>query len=251
MPSTEYNRCSLDWREAELAMFLLIFIAIKNRNAISWEQSMRRAMTYCKLVSCFLFFRVKIEFGILFSIICLLRIKFFNEDTAKYSKMTEHIVHFTDSTLEETLKADHKVVWIIEAFTNWSNECIEVAPVFSDLAMDYGHEFLRFGKIDVGKFGEWSKNNYISNSPMSKQLPSMLTYQGGKVVSRRPEVKNKRIVKIGMGYEDLERELNLKTLYREAKGKKGKAKLPDFVPKYSDEKAVKVVEESNEEKKTK
>ena len=162
--------------------------------------------------------------------------------------MTEHIVHFTDETLEETLKSDHKVVWIIEAFTNWSNDCSAVAPVFSDLALDYGHEFIRFGKIDVGKYDKWSKDNYINNGMMSKQLPSILVYEGGKCSTRRPEVRNKKLVKFSMSYENLEKELNLKTLFNAAKNKKGKAKLPDFVPKYADEKGVKVVEEKEGKK---
>lgn len=127
--------------------------------------------------------------------------------------MTEHIVHFTDETLTQTVKADHKVTWVIEAFTNWSNECIEVAPVFSDLALDYGHEFLRFGKIDVGKYDKWSKDNYINNSPMSKQLPTIMIVEGGKVTERRPEVRKNKLVKFTMSYEDIERELNLKDLW--------------------------------------
>merc|ERR1712038_369426 len=188
-------------------MILLIFISIKNRNSISWEQSTRRALMYSKMVCTYLFFRMYVPAGLIYLVVMGLRIKFFNEDTAKYNKFTEHIVHFTDSTLEETLKADHKVVWVIEAFANWSNDCTEVAPVFSDLAFDYGHEFVRFGKIDVGKYDKWSKDNKINNGMMSKQLPSILVYEGGKISNRRPEVRNGKLVKFSMSYENLEKEL--------------------------------------------
>ena len=72
-------------------------------------------------------------------------------------KSPDHIVYFSDEVLKETLASDHKVVWIIEAYTNWSRECEGVAPVFADLAIDYGHEFLRFGKVDVGKYDKFAK----------------------------------------------------------------------------------------------
>lgn len=248
MPSTELNSCQLDWRECEVAMILLIAISIKNRNSISWEQSTRRALMYSKIVSGYLFFRMQVQVGLVYLIFCGLRIKFFNEDTEKYSKMTEHIVHFTDQTLEETLKSDHKVVWIIEAFANWSHVCSEVAPVFSDLASDYGHEFLRFGKIDVGKYDKWSKDNFINNGMMSKQLPTILTFQAGKPTTRRPEVRNKKLVPFSMSYEDIEKTFQLKSLFTQAKLKKGKAKLPDFVPKYSDQKGVVKLDDGEKKK---
>lgn len=233
LPASERLKpCQLDWRESELAMFLIIFISIKNRNAISWEQATRRALTYCKVVCGFLFFRMQTLSGILYLIILGLRIKFFNEENEKYSKMTEHIVHLTPETLEKTLHSDHKITWIIEAFTNWSNECNEIAPVFSELAQDYGHQFLRFGKIDVGKYPKWAKDYSINTSPMSKQLPTILLFQGGKVHDRRPYVSGGKVVKFRFGYEDIEREFNLKTLKQQASLKKGSAKLPEFVPTY-------------------
>ena len=48
-------------------------------------------------------------------------------------------------------------------------------------------------------------------------------------------------------YEDLERDLNMKYLYADAKKKKGSAKLPEYVCHYSAEPAV--VETSADDKK--
>jgi len=233
LPATERHRpCQLDWRESELAIFLLIFISLKNRNAISWEQSTRRAMTYSKVVSTFLFFRMHILAGILYLIVIGLRIKFFNEDSSMSLVAPEHIVYFSDEIFKETIHADHKVVWIVEAFTNYSQECTEVGPVFADLAMDYGHEFLRFGKIDVGKFDKFSKEYAISTAMMSKQLPTIMVFEGGKMVDRRPEVINKKLVNFNFSYTNIERELNLQDRFQEAKKKKGSARLPEYVCHY-------------------
>lgn len=246
LPAFErHNRCQLDWRESELLIFLMIFISMKNRNSISWEQSTRRALTYTKVVTTFLFFRMHIGAGLIYLVICGIRIKFFNDDSSNFMKAPEHIVFFSEDVLKETLSSDHKVVWIIEAITNWSKECEHVAPVFGDIAADYGHEFLRFGKIDVGKYDKFAKEYCISTSPMSKQLPTIMVFEGGMMKKRRPEVLNKKLVKFSFSYEDVERDLNLKHLYAEAKKKKGKAKLPEYVPIFSG----KVIEVTEEQKK--
>jgi len=239
LPAYERHRpCQLDWRESELLIFLFIFISIKNRNSISWEQATRRAMTYSKVVCTFLFFRMHVLAGILYLIAVGLRIKFFNEDTNSDHITPEHIVFFSDEVLKETIHSDHKVVWIIEAFTNYSQECTEVAPVFADLAMDYGHEFLRFGKIDVAKFDKFAKEYGVSTAMMSKQLPTIMVFEGGNVVDRRPEIINKKLVNFKFSYENLEREFRLPYRYKEAKAKKGSARLPEYVCHYKSSKTT-------------
>lgn len=107
----------------------MIFISMKNRNSISWEQSVRRSLTYTKVVTTFLFFRMHIGFGIVYLILCGIRIKFFNDDSTSDMIAPEHIVFFSEEVLKETLESDKKVVWVIEAITNWSRECEHVAPV--------------------------------------------------------------------------------------------------------------------------
>ena len=73
LPSTERNSCQLDWRECETAMILLIFISIKNRNSISWEQSTRRALTYSKIVCTYLYFRMYVPAGLTYLLVMGLR----------------------------------------------------------------------------------------------------------------------------------------------------------------------------------
>lgn len=244
LPAFERNQpCQLDWRESEVLIFLMIFISMKNRNSISWEQSIRRSLTYTKAATAFLFFRMHIFAGLVFLIVGMIRIKFFNDDSTSDMKAPDHIVFFSEEVLKETLEADKKVVWVIEAFTNWSKECEHVAPVFTDIAADYAHEFLRFGKIDVGKYPETAKLFAISTSPMSKQLPTIMVFEGGKMAMRRPEILNKKLVKFSFSYEDIEKQFNMQFLFNEAFKKKGKAKLPEYVPQYQGSNTKKVSEE--------
>merc|ERR1711988_472379 len=60
--SVEYQNkpCQLDLRESEVLMFLVIFISIKNRNAISSEQAIRKSLSYAKACCVYLFYRMNV-----------------------------------------------------------------------------------------------------------------------------------------------------------------------------------------------
>ena len=58
---------------------------------------------------------------------------------------------------QEDLSEDHEVVWIVEFFTTWSPPCHAAMPAFASLSNQYASEYLRFGKIDVGKYPEAAK----------------------------------------------------------------------------------------------
>jgi hypothetical protein len=50
----------------------------------------------------------------------------------------------------------------------------------------YVLENLKFGKIDVGRFPDAAKKYGINDSSMSRQLPTVILFKGGKEVARRP-----------------------------------------------------------------
>lgn len=95
--------------------------------------------------------------GLVFLIVGMIRIKFFNDDSTSDMKAPDHIVFFSEEVLKETLEADKKVVWVIEAFTNWSKECEHVAPVFTDIAADYA-PFLKL------------KSNFLKNAIQNARI---------------------------------------------------------------------------------
>ncbi|KAL4640622.1 thioredoxin-related transmembrane protein 2-B [Arapaima gigas] len=80
----------------------------------------------------------------------------------------------------------------------------------------------------------------VSTSPLSKQLPSLLLFQGGKELMRRPQVDKKgRAVSWSFTEENIIREFNLNELYQKSKkmgkGKGEKVPVPQFPPVLEEE----------------
>uniref|UniRef100_A0A3P9IE57 Thioredoxin-related transmembrane protein 2a n=1 Tax=Oryzias latipes TaxID=8090 RepID=A0A3P9IE57_ORYLA len=130
----------------------------------------------------------------------------------------EYIKYFSDKTIDEELQRDSRVTWIVEFYANWSSECQSFARIFADLSLKYNCAGLRFGKVDIGRYSDISERYRISTSPLSKQLPSLLLFQGGQEVMRRPMVDNKgRAVTWTFNEENIIREFNLNELFQKSK----------------------------------
>ncbi|XP_035992585.1 thioredoxin-related transmembrane protein 2-B isoform X2 [Fundulus heteroclitus] len=130
----------------------------------------------------------------------------------------EYIKYFSDKTIDDELNKDSRVTWIVEFFANWSPECQSFASVYADLSLKYNCAGLKFGKVDIGRYGEVSRKFRVSASPLSKQLPSVVLFQGGKEVMRRPQVDKKgRAVSWSFTEENIIREFNLNELYQKSK----------------------------------
>ncbi|MGH0177308.1 UNVERIFIED_CONTAM: hypothetical protein FKN15_074949 [Acipenser sinensis] len=109
-----------------------------------------------------------------------------------------------DFDWEEIMK-DQRVSWLVEFFANWSPECQSFASVYADLSLKYK----------------------VSTSPMTKQLPSLILFQGGREVQRRPQIDKKgRAVSWKFSEENIIREFNLNELYQKHK-KLSKNKGPE------------------------
>lgn len=57
---------------------------------------------------------------------------------------------------------------------------------YCDYVNRYALENLKFGKIDVGRYPDAAKRYGINDSSMSRQLPTVILFRGGKEVTRRP-----------------------------------------------------------------
>lgn len=55
------------------------------------------------------------------------------------------------------LVEEPKVTWVILFHATWSPPCRAVSPAFSALSNEFANEFLRFGKVDVGKYPDAAK----------------------------------------------------------------------------------------------
>ncbi|XP_068606743.1 thioredoxin-related transmembrane protein 2-B [Brachionichthys hirsutus] len=209
------NSCDFDWREVEILMFLSAIVMMKNRRAITVEQHVGNIILFSKVANVLLFFRLDVRMGLLYLTLCIV---FLMTCKPPLYMGPEYIKYFSDRTIGDELDGDGRVTWIVEFFANWSPECQSFASVYADLSLKYNCAGLKFGKVDVGRYGDVSKTYKVSTSPLSKQLPSLVLFQGGKEVMRRPQVDKKgRAVSWSFTEENIIREFNLNELYLKAK----------------------------------
>ncbi|XP_016095531.1 thioredoxin-related transmembrane protein 2-B-like [Sinocyclocheilus rhinocerous] len=209
------NSCDFDWREVEILMFLSAIVMMKNRRAITIEQHVGNIILFSKVANVILFFRLDIRLGLLYLTLCIV---FLMICKPPLYMGPEYIKYFSDKTIDDELEKDNRVTWIVEFFANWSPECQSFASVYADLSLKYNCAGLKFGKVDIGRYSEVSKKYRVSTSPLSKQLPSLVLFQGGKEVMRRPQVDKKgRAVSWTFTEENIIREFNLNELYQKSK----------------------------------
>uniref|UniRef100_H2ZJ85 Thioredoxin domain-containing protein n=1 Tax=Ciona savignyi TaxID=51511 RepID=H2ZJ85_CIOSA len=225
MPAFDGDVCTFDWREVEIGMFLLSLIVIKNRAAVSAEQMITSTLMYSKLASAALFYRLDPRFSIVYCALCVFRLWLFPD---YFTDVPEDLTYFSDTTLQEALDEDRRVTWVVEFYTTWSPHCHSVSPVFSELSNEYATTYLRFGKIDIGKYPKAAKMYGVSASTMSQQLPTFIVFEDGKAVDWRPMLgTNKKFVKYVFSAENVKRDFGMNNLYEESlvkckKFKKGK-----------------------------
>ncbi|XP_056130837.1 thioredoxin-related transmembrane protein 2-A [Lampris incognitus] len=209
------NSCDFDWREVEILMFLSAIVMMKNRRAITLEQHIGNLFLFSKVANVILFFRLDIRLGILYLTLC---VAFVMTCKPPLYMGPEYIKYFSDKTIDEELQRDSRITWIVEFYANWSSECQSFAPVFADLSLKYNCASLRFGKVDVGRYEEVSQRYRVSTSPLAKQLPSLVLFQGGREIMRRPMVDSKgRAVSWTFNEENIIREFNLNELFQKSK----------------------------------
>ncbi|KAK5605852.1 Thioredoxin- transmembrane protein 2-B [Crenichthys baileyi] len=187
------NSCDFDWREVEILMFLSAIVMMKNRRAITLEQHIGNLFMFSKVANVILFFRLDIRLGILYLALC---VAFVMTCKPPLYMGPEYIKYFSDKTIDEELQRDGRITWIVEFYANWSSDCQSFAPIFANLSLKYR----------------------VSTSPLAKQLPSLLLFQGGREVMRRPMVDNKgRAVSWTFNEENIIREFNLNELFQKSK----------------------------------
>ncbi|XP_065540829.1 thioredoxin-related transmembrane protein 2 isoform X1 [Lathamus discolor] len=238
------NPCDFDWREVEILMFLSAIVMMKNRRSITVEQHIGNIFMFSKVANAILFFRLDIRMGLLYLTLCIV---FLMTCKPPLYMGPEYIKYFSDKTIDEELDRDKRVTWIVEFFANWSSECQSFAPIFADLSLKYNCSGLHFGKVDVGRYTDvstrygrqgrcWGRvprspppawgsllaspccRYKVSTSPLTKQLPTLILFQGGTETMRRPQIDKKgRAVSWTFSEENVIREFNLNELYQKAK----------------------------------
>ncbi|NXE84659.1 TMX2 protein, partial [Cochlearius cochlearius] len=227
-------------REVEILMFLSAIVMMKNRRSITVEQHIGNIFMFSKVANAILFFRLDIRMGLLYLTLCIV---FLMTCKPPLYMGPEYIKYFSDKTIDvsipspggaggsacrpplspvplrqEELERDKRVTWIVEFFANWSSECQSFAPIFADLSLKYNCSGLHFGKVDVGRYTDVSTRYKVSTSPLTKQLPTLILFQGGTETMRRPQIDKKgRAVSWTFSEENVIREFSLNELYQRAK----------------------------------
>ncbi|KAG8224604.1 hypothetical protein J437_LFUL009179 [Ladona fulva] len=231
-PGTE---CELDMRESEILFFLLIVVMIRTRKAgsVTMINYLSSSFVYTKVANLILWFYADARMGILYGVLFVC--KYHLQLLLSYTLVLlyfllalllpeptvsgpENIVYFRANGLDEELERSKKINWLVVFYTAWSPSCVNFAPVFSRLSNDYALDNLKFGKIDVGRYPEVARKHRISDSAMSKQLPTIILFKEGKEVTRRPGFDSKgKVQKFFFSEDNVKAAFDLNNLYSECR----------------------------------
>lgn len=230
--------CELEFKELEILIFLAVIVLLrtKKRGAVQMVPYLSSLCMYAKLANLLLFFYSDPRLGIIYSVLCLIHLLLLPEPTYEGP---ENVVYFTGPSLEEELKRDTRITWLVTFYTVWNPTCVNFAPIFSELSVKYGLDNLKFGKLDTTRFPEVAEKFYVNTSSFSKQLPTVILFKHGKEVSRRPNIDSKyQLVKFFFSEENVTAAFNLNNLYQECKAnpiKKHKKEEKDSEDKVKEE----------------
>lgn len=212
------DRCELDSRETEILFFVLIVIMIRTRKtgSVTMINYLTSSFLYTKIANLILWsygdFRLGLGYFIVFVLVGLI----FPEPT--YSG-PEHVTYFRNvEALEDELNRDKRITWLICFYTVWNPACVNFAPHFASLSSEYNLNKLKFGKIDIGRFPDAGKKYRVSDSSLSRQLPSLILFKNGKEVDRRPTIDSKGKLQTFFFSEDnVKAAFGLNRIYKECK----------------------------------
>lgn len=213
------DECQMSWRDMELLSFLFIVLAVKNRKwkPVTWQEVVAMVFMFSKIANFVLFARSDFRLGLIYLIFCFVLFLVFPEPS--YSGPDE-IQFFRGPALDDALCADPSVTWLVEFYAPWCPPCVRFAPTFAELSLRYNHSHLRFGKLDVGKYPIIAEKHKVDGSAVSKQLPTLILYEGGKETKRRPLVDRRGVITPYTFTEvNIERDFNLRDLKKTAEEK--------------------------------
>ncbi|XP_068145809.1 thioredoxin-related transmembrane protein 2 homolog [Drosophila tropicalis] len=213
----EEDTCDLDSREAEILFFLLIVVMIRSRKtgSVTMINYLSSSFLYTKVANMILWAYADFRYGLGFLLVCVLVGLILPEPSYKGP---EHITYFrTSQVFEEELVRDKRTSWLICFYTVWNPTCVNFAPIFAELSAEYNTDHLKFGKIDIGRHPDVAQKYGINDSSFSRQLPTVILFQQGKEVDRRPCVDAKgKLQKFFFSSDNVRATFGLNQLYKQA-----------------------------------
>lgn len=225
------TQCELDSRESEILFFLMIVVMIRTRKAgsVTMINYLSSSFMYTKVANLILWFYADIRMGLIYAVIFVLVGLLLPEPT--YSG-PENVTYFrTAAGLEEELERDKRITWLVTFYAAWNPACVNFAPIFAQLSSEYSLDNLKFGKIDVGRYPDASKKYNVSDSSMSRQLPTVILFREGQEIIRRPTVDARgKLQKFFFSEDNVKATFDLNNMYNECKSnplKKKKKEIHD------------------------
>ncbi|XP_057318024.1 thioredoxin-related transmembrane protein 2 homolog [Microplitis mediator] len=212
------NECELDGKETQILFFLLFVIMIRTRKtgSVTMIHYLSASFVYTKITNLILWFYADIRMGILFAVIFILCALILPEPTYQGPQNITFIRGANG--LEEELKRDTRIIWLVAFYTAWNPACNTFAPIYSQLSAEYALENLRFGKIDIGRYPDAGVKYHVSDASTSKQLPTLILFKDGKEVDRRPYAdRNGRLVKFLFSLDNMKAAFDLNNVYKTCK----------------------------------
>ncbi|SAM05404.1 hypothetical protein [Absidia glauca] len=78
--------------------------------------------------------------------------------------------------------------WVVMLYANWSVACLNFEAVLAKLSLRYDAEHIKFGKIDIGFYGDVAQEYGVSIDPASLSLPTLVLFKHGVEIRRLPEL---------------------------------------------------------------
>uniref|UniRef100_U5EX52 Putative thioredoxin-like protein n=1 Tax=Corethrella appendiculata TaxID=1370023 RepID=U5EX52_9DIPT len=214
----QQDECELDGRETEILFFLLVIVMIRTRKtgSVTMINYLTASFMYTKVANLGLWFYSDIRLGLIYGALFILFGLLLPEPT--YTG-PENIVYFRQvNGLDEELEKNKTVNWLVVFYTVWNPACANFAPVFAQLSTEYNLPNLKFGKVDVGRFPEAGKKYHVSDSSLSRQLPTLILFRNGKEIVRRPYADSKgKLQKFFFSYDNVKAGFDLNNLYKDCK----------------------------------
>lgn len=171
---------------------------------------------YTKLANLILWFYSDVKLGVAYSVVFILFALLIPEPT--YTGPSNVVYFNTKAILEEELERDKRIVWLITFYTTWNPACVNFAPQFAQLSNEYRLDNLKFGKVDVGRLPEVGEKYHVSDSSLSRQLPTVILFKNGREVTRRPYADAKgKLVKFFFSEDNMRAAFDLNNVFKECK----------------------------------
>ncbi|NXS65743.1 TMX2 protein, partial [Pandion haliaetus] len=196
------NPCDFDWREVEILMFLSAIVMMKNRRSITVEQHIGNIFMFSKVANAILFFRLDIRMGLLYLTLCI----------------GETCWGGTHSTGGSSGAPWPSVPAVPPSSTpaGWKGQS-SLLPACAAESLGAPQPLSSCLGVTGGLFPSHRRYK-VSTSPLTKQLPTLILFQGGTETMRRPQIDKKgRAVSWTFSEENVIREFNLNELYQKAK----------------------------------